>query len=55
MSEQARTLFDKVWQAHRVRGEHAQALSALEAAVALGGPLEGELRSELARLRAESR
>jgi hypothetical protein len=36
--------------AHRVRGEHDQARTALERALALGGPLDAELRAELAQL-----
>jgi len=41
-------------QAHRMRGETTEALAALEAAVALGGPLDLELRPMLVSLRAQA-
>jgi len=40
-------------EAHRLRGENAAALAALEEAVALGGPLDLELRPSLVALRAQ--
>ena len=40
--------------AHETRGEHAEAVAALERAVALGGAFEAQLRAELAALRARS-
>jgi tetratricopeptide (TPR) repeat protein len=44
----------KVAQAHLVREEFAEAEAALEAALRAGGPLDEELRAELARLRAQA-
>jgi protein O-mannosyl-transferase len=41
--------------AHRLRGEDAAAIAALEEAVRLDGPLEPVVRSELLRLRAQTR
>jgi len=37
--------------AHSTRGEHAQAVAALEAALEAGGPLEPQVREELAAAR----
>jgi hypothetical protein len=42
-------------EAHRLRGETAEAVAALERALALGGPLEPELRPALAAARARLR
>lgn len=42
-------------EAHRIRGELPEALAALEQAVALGGPLDLELRPSLVSLRAQTR
>jgi hypothetical protein len=42
-------------EAHRIRGEIPEALAALEAAVALGGPLDLALRPDLVSLRAQAR
>ncbi|RIL02765.1 MAG: hypothetical protein DCC71_16065 [Proteobacteria bacterium] len=41
-------------EAHRLRGEIPQALAALEQAVALGGPLDRDLRPQLVSLRAQA-
>ncbi len=40
--------------AHRVRDDRAAAIAALETALALGGPLDAELRMDLAQLRREA-
>ena len=40
-------------EAHRLRGEYADALAALEQAVELGGPLDRDLRPMLVSLRAQ--
>ena len=42
-------------EAYRMRGRTAEAIAALDRGIALGGPLDAELRGEVARLRAPSR
>jgi hypothetical protein len=41
-------------EAHRVRGETAEAIEALERAVLMRGPLDAELRPRLVGLRAQA-
>jgi hypothetical protein len=41
-------------EAHRIRGELAQAIEALERAILMRGPLDAELRPKLVALRAQA-
>ena len=41
-------------EAHRLRGENAEAIAALERAIEMGGPIDPELRPALVGLRAQA-